>query len=72
MNDIYEKHPGEDVGEFGEYIPSPDEIRRQCVEIRKSWSEAERRSRSSQRNRRWEIPVTKVAIGSMQPTRQRA
>jgi hypothetical protein len=58
---IPDAHPGEEIGEFGEYIPSPEEIRRQCYEIRMSWSAAERRSRGCERNRRWEVPVAKYS-----------
>jgi len=59
-----ESYPGEEIGEYGEYVPSPEEIRRQCREIRKSWSDGERRQRSCERNKRWEVPVTKAAMTS--------
>jgi hypothetical protein len=49
-----------EIGVHGEYIPSPEEIRQQCDEIRKRWSERERCSRSAQRKSRWVVPTFKV------------
>jgi hypothetical protein len=48
------------IGEFGEYIPSPEQIRRECVAIRGAWSEKERRQRGPVENRHWSVPVMKT------------
>lgn len=49
----------DDVGEFGEYLPSPAEIRRACREIQRQWTPAERQQRVVQQSR-LEIPVVHV------------
>jgi len=51
----------ESVGEYGEYVPSPQEIRRQCREIRKGWSEKEHHQRLAGGDRRWVVPIAKAA-----------
>ncbi len=48
------------VGEHGEYLPSIEEIRRHCAEIRKSWSERERQSRANEHSTRWVVPVYRI------------
>lgn len=49
------------VGEFGEYIPSPEQIRRECLAIRGAWSDRERRQRGLVENRHWAVPVMKTS-----------
>lgn len=44
----------------GEFDPTPEEIRMWCAEIRKGWTESQRRARGEQRTD-WTVPVKNVS-----------
>ncbi len=48
---------------YGETTPSPDEIRRRCLEIQKEWSVRERTKRAGvfARHSTWSPPIVSVS-----------
>ena len=49
----------------GEYVPSRQDIQRECARIQAGWSDAERRVRGGARNRaavRWQVPQVHVNV----------